>query len=169
MTGTTLEVEFLGGCYPTLNNQVLGQVMYDSLCETPHDLWTQEELNFAAALNGDKKLDEPIHTGVVQIRDNCYGSTDVGDVQHIAPGIAFDGACWNMGAPGHHWQVTACAGHSIGLKGMIYAAKAMALFGLKVMSDPELLAQAKKEFDEKTEGKPYVCPIPDEVPVPDQD
>lgn len=169
MTGTTLEVEFLGGCYPTLNNQVLGQVMYDSLCETPHDLWTQEELNFAAALNGDKKLDEPIHTGVVQSRDNCYGSTDVGDVQHIAPGIAFDGACWNMGAPGHHWQVTACAGHSIGLKGMIYAAKAMALFGLKVMSDPELLAQAKKEFDEKMEGKPYVCPIPDEVPVPDQD
>ena len=52
---------------------------------------------------------------------------------------------------------------------MIYAAKAMALFGLKVMSDPELLAQAKKEFDEKAEGKPYVCPIPDEVPVPDQD
>ncbi len=169
MTGTELEVEFLGGCYPTLNNHVLGQVMYDSLCETPREPWTQEELDFAAALNGGKNPDEPLHTGVVQYKDNSYGSTDVGDVQHIAPGIAFGTACWNRGAPGHHWQVTACSGHSVGLKGMIYAAKAMAAFGLKVMGDPELLAKAKKEFDEKTGGKPYVCPIPDEIPVPKQD
>ena len=52
---------------------------------------------------------------------------------------------------------------------MIYAAKAMAAFGLKVMGDPELLAKAKKEFDESMGGKHYVCPIPDDVPVPNQD
>ncbi len=169
MTGTELEVEFLGGCYPTLNNRVLGEVMYDTLCEIPREPWTREELDFAAQLNGDKPLAEPLHTGVEKYEDNSYGSTDVGDVQHIAPGVAFDTACWNMGAPGHHWQVTACAGHSIGRKGMIYAAKAMALFGLKVMGDPQLLARAKQEFDEATQGKPYVCPIPDEIPVPNQD
>ena len=159
----------MGGCYPTLNNHVLGDVMYDVLCETPREPWTQEELDFAASLNGDKELAEPLHTGVIKGTQDGYGSTDVGDVQHIAPGITFGTACWNMGAPGHHWNVTACSGSSIGTKGMIYAAKAMAAFGLKVMGDPELLAKAKKEFDESMGGKHYVCPIPDDVPVPNQD
>ena len=169
MTGTEVEVEFLGGCYPTLNNHVLGDVMYDVLCETPREPWTQKELDFAASLNGDKELAEPLHTGVIKGTQDGYGSTDVGDVQHIAPGITFGTACWNMGAPGQHWNVTACSGSSIGTKGMIYAAKAMAAFGLKVMGDPELLAKAKKEFDESMGGKHYVCPIPDDVPVPNQD
>lgn len=169
MTGTELEVEFLGGCYPTLNNRVLGEVMYDALCKAPREPWSKEELEFAAQLNGNKDLPEPLHTGVVKFESDTFGSTDVGDVQHIAPGIAFDTACCNMGAPGHHWQITACSGHSLGLKGTIYAAKAMALFGLNVMENPEILEKAKKEFEEKTAGKPYVCPIPAEIPVPNQD
>lgn len=169
MTDTELEVEFLGGCYPTLNNHVLGEVMYEAMCEAPRDPWTQEELDFATALNGDKEVPEPIHTGIVKSERDGYGSTDVGDVQHIAPGISFGTACYNMAAPGHHWNITACSGSSLGTKGMIYAAKAMAAFGLKVMGDPDLLARAKKEFEESTAGKPYVCPIPDEIPVPNQD
>ena len=29
--------------------------------------------------------------------------------------------------------------------------------------DPDLLERAKAEFHVKTEGKPYLCPIPDDV------
>ena len=45
---------------------------------------------------------------------NSYGSTDVGDVQHIVPGIMIRTATYNIGAPGHSWQITACSGMSIG-------------------------------------------------------
>ncbi len=169
MTGTELEVEFLGGCYPTLNNRCLGEVMYEAMCEVPQEPWTQEELDFAAALNDDKSI-PPLFTGVKpMVARNSYGSTDVGDVQHIAPGISLETACFNLGAPGHHWQVTASAGSSIGEKGTVFAAKVMALFGLKILNNPELLARAKKEFDEATAGKPYRCPIPAEIPVPNQE
>lgn len=165
MTGTELEVEYLGGCYPTLNNHVLADVMYQALADAPREAWSEQELAFAGALNGtvaEDALDEGLHCET----ENSFGSTDVGDVQHIAPGIAFETACRNLNSPGHNWQVTACSGHSLGKKGMLYAARAMALFGLRVMRDPDLLARAKAEFAEKTGGKPYVCPIPDDLPLP---
>ena len=48
------------------------------------------------------------------------------------------GLHFNMGAPAHSWQFASCAGSSIGEKGMIYAAKVMALYGLKLIEKPEL-------------------------------
>ena len=39
---------------------------------------------------------------------------------------------------------------------------------LSLTINPELAA-AKEEFLEKTGGKPYICPIPDDAPVPYQD
>jgi aminobenzoyl-glutamate utilization protein B len=46
---------------------------------------------------------------------------------------------------------------------MLHAAKALAATALDVIHGPELLARAKAEFHVKTEGKPYLCPIPDDV------
>lgn len=169
MTGTELEVEFLGGCYPTLSNHVLAQVIQDSLCEVKPEPWTQDEIEFAAALNGDTNLSEHLHTSVLPLDETpSFGSTDVGHLQHLAPGVMFYIAARNTGSPGHHWQIAACSGHSIGLKGMLHGAKVMAHFGLKVMTNPELLAKAKQEFEEKTKDNPYVCPIPDGIPIPEQ-
>jgi len=72
-----------------------------------------------------------------------------------------------MGAPAHSWQFTACAGSSIGEKGMIYAAKVMACYGVKLIEQPEILRKAKEEFDRQMEGRTYKCPIPDEIGVPE--
>ena len=84
------------------------------------------------------------------------------------PGVFFYTACYNIAAAGHTWQSCACAGHSMGLKGMLHASRAMALFGAKVMSDPELLAAAKKEFEENVAKDPYVCPFPENIKLPGQ-
>jgi len=168
MTDTHVEVELLGGCYPTLNNQVLGHLMHDILEELPQDPWTEDELSFAAAISSDSSR-APLHTGVTPaVVKNGYGSTDAGDVQHLSPGLFFSTACYASGTAGHTWQATSAAGHSIGLKGMIHAAKAMALFGQRVMSDPQLLAAAKQEFEEKVAKDPYICPIPEDFKLPCQ-
>ena len=55
-----------------------------------------------------------------------YGSTDVGDVSWVVPTSGFRTATFVPGTPGHSWQSTACAGMSIGHKGMIVAAKTLA-------------------------------------------
>ena len=97
---------------------------------------------------------------------NSFGSTDVGDVQHICPAIMFNTATYNIGAPGHCWQITASAGSSIGIKGMLLASRVMALFGLKVLTDPKIYEKPKAEFDKAMAGKKYKCPITPELLVP---
>ena len=62
--------------------------------------------------------------------------------------------------------MAACSGSTIGEKGMIYAARIMALFTLKILANPAILTEAKAEFDKDSEGQPYVCPIPDDVLPP---
>jgi aminobenzoyl-glutamate utilization protein B len=42
----------------------------------------------------------------------------------------------------------------------------MALFGLKALADPAILAEAKAEFDKDMAGQQYICPIPDGVLPP---
>ena len=53
-------------------------------------------------------------------------------------------------------------GSDIGHKGMITAAKAMALATIKTMEDPELLQKAKEEWVKSTGGK-YICHVPPET------
>lgn len=176
MTETKVEIEFLGGCYPTLENRVLSDVIYQSLQEVEKPVWTKEELEFAEAINVQNPnydqikrrpdYDGPLGVSVGIREENGFGSTDVGDVQHIVPCAEVNTASWNCAAPGHSWQVTSCAGSSIGMKGMLYGARALALTAAKVAADPQLVAAAKAEFLKATRGKPYRCPIPADVPVP---
>ena len=180
MTETELEIEFLGGCYNRLCNMELSKVLYDCLAEAPKEAFTQEEKDFAHALNQTMpelyeqlrtKAYAPegtdLHEGLLPIEPvDGYGSSDVGDVQHIVPGGSFSTACFAIGAPGHSWQNSACSGHSLGLRGMIYASRVIALFGLKVIENPDIVEKAKAEFVKETGGKPYICPIPEELPIP---
>jgi aminobenzoyl-glutamate utilization protein B len=89
--------------------------------------------------------------------------TDIGDVSWVTPPAQVFGGCWAIGSPGHSWQVVAQGKSPAAHKGMLHAAKALAATALDVIHNPELLAQPKAEFHVKTEGKPYLCPIPDDV------
>lgn len=181
MTETELSIEFLGGCYNTLNNKTLEDVVHQAMLDIPQEEWTTEEIEFAARLNASfekSKMDRQeqyhlpenteIHSGVLPMLSCGDGSSsDVGDVAHIVPTAFFTTACSNLGAPGHHWHVTACSAHSIGQKGMLYGAKILAKSALDILTTPDILVRAKEEFKEEIKGKSYKCPIPDEMKIPE--
>ena len=178
MTETQLEIEYLGGCYNTLNPVMLTNLTHDVMeqIEMPH--WTDEELAFADELNkksqqyqavkdSGKLENGPLCTFVEPVaKRDGYGSTDVGDVQHIVPCVQVMTATCNLAAPGHSWQITSCAGMSIGMKGMLFGSKVMAATAVKLVEDPKLVEQAKEEFNKQMNGRTYNCPIPKEIPVP---
>lgn len=177
MTETEVEVEYQGGCYNTLQNKVLVELVHETMEEIDRPKYTEEELALAKELDKGvsnklfiegANLDKGhIHQDVLPILNNdIYGSTDVGDVQHIAPGVFFMTATSNIGAAGHSWHNTVCAGNSIGQKGMLYASKVMATAGIKLIEDKSLLEKAKEEFDKAMDGKEYVCPITDDIELP---
>ena len=90
-----------------------------------------------------------------------HGSTEVGDVSQIAPTGNLLTCCHPLGSPGHSWQITASSGAGIGFKGMDYAAKAMALTGLELMTNKVALSAAQTEFKQSTGGRKYVTPLPE--------
>jgi aminobenzoyl-glutamate utilization protein B len=49
---------------------------------------------------------------------------------------------------------------SIGFKGMATAAKALALAASDLLTSPDILEEAKKEFRERVKGKTYTTVIP---------
>lgn len=177
MTDTKVENEFLGGCYNKLNNKVLCQLIHQCMDRTALPQWSREDLAFATQLNQSaqqhyqnlvKKYQLPegvqLHEGLLPVlEENSSASTDTGDVSWIVPLASFGTACFPVGAPGHSWQITASSGSEIGFQGAMYAARCMTLFGLEIIQQPDLLKQAKAEFDAATKDTPYISPMPSDA------
>jgi aminobenzoyl-glutamate utilization protein B len=182
MTETELQIEIDKACSDTLPNAALETSLYENLKRLGPVPFDAQDLAFAAEVQ--KSLTEehirsnmamydvkevpplPLHDGLLPFDGtamNRSGSTDVGDVSWVTPTAQVFGACWAIGTPGHSWQVVAQGKSPAAHKGMLHAAKALAATALDVVHSPDLLAQAKAEFHVKTEGKPYLCPIPADV------
>lgn len=79
------------------------------------------------------------------------GSTDMGNVSQTVPAIHPYIAIGPEGTPGHTPEFRAAAISPGGHAGLINAAKGMAMTAIDLLSDPELLRQAKQEFAEKVQ------------------
>src|SRR5690606_41738183 len=84
-----------------------------------------------------------------------YASTGVGDVGQVVPAAGISTAAWVPGTPAHSWQAVAASGMSIGQRGALKAAAALAVAAVELFSDPELVRQARQEFEQRRGGVPY--------------
>lgn len=180
MTETTVERKVLGGCYEYLPNEALFDLTYRNMAEIEPPTYTEEELEFAKTIQEslDPKLVEgekekfvtPSYDGSPYIYEGVFekdkvdsivvsGSSDSGDVSWIMPMSLFLAATWPLGVPPHSWQATSASGSDLGKKGMIYAAKIFAGSMYDILNDPELVENAKKEFEQRTENRGYVSPL----------
>jgi aminobenzoyl-glutamate utilization protein B len=105
-------------------------------------------------------LDKVVHPFRANEKTYVSGSTDVGDVGYATPTLEIDVATACLGNVGHSWQNTAFSCSDIGFKGMLVAAKTMALAAIRTMESPETMEKARAELLKKNGGK-YVCPLPD--------
>ncbi|MBL8989645.1 MAG: amidohydrolase, partial [Gemmatimonadetes bacterium] len=96
------------------------------------------------------------------------GSTDVGDVSWVVPTLHFSVATGVWESPWHAWPVVATGGMSIGHKGMLHAAKVMAVTAADLFVDPALRGAIRAEFTEQTKGfeyRPWIPAGPPPVPT----
>jgi hypothetical protein len=113
----------------------------------------------------EKPLDSIIHPYDSKNKEYVSGSTDVGDVTYVVPTLNFHIATACVGNVGHTWQMTAQSLSSVANKGMLTAAKAMALSAVRTMDKPEIIQNAK-EFVLKQNNGAYECPLPNSVKPP---
>jgi len=183
MTETTVDINFQAGSYNYLPNLTLTRHMSEVLNTIGGIEFDAEEVAFAQQIA--REYDEGLRLGILKadFLDASYldrgltgevlpimdegmvlsGSTDVSDVSWNTPVAQVFTSCFVLGAPGHSWANTASSGMSIGHKGMMHAARVMAITAADAVADPALLAAAREEFAASTAGRPFVSPIPDDV------
>ena len=91
-----------------------------------------------------------------------FGSTDTGDVSWNCPTVQMHVGCWIKGSIGHSWQTVTQGKSRFAHAAMLYTGKALALAAIRLMENPELLAEARKEHFAKTGGK-YVSAMPPDL------
>lgn len=154
-TGTTMDLEITGAVWNVLPNEYLSGIAHKNMERVGGFTYTPEEQKFAEELR--KTLTEPpslpigSQQQVQPMRSGQVGgaSTDLADVSWNVPTVEVVSATFVPGVSAHSWQATACAGGSIGIKGMMVAAKTMALTAIDLFSDPSRIQKARAEFDQK--------------------
>jgi aminobenzoyl-glutamate utilization protein B len=166
MTETTLEVKELGGTTNVVPNEVLAKVAQRNLEEVGGFAYTAEEKRFAEEVQKSlppgegKKLESTAAVLPLGARTG-QASTDAGDVSWNVPTIGFRAATFVPGVVAHTWQAASTSGMSIGQKGMVVAAKALAITGADLFANAQLVADAKADFRKQLNGATYQSVIPE--------
>ncbi len=155
-TETRMEMEIIGGVYDLLPNEVLAKLMHQNLTLVGGVNYSADEVEWAKKIQ--QTLIGPSQPAIVtagQVEpykvdaSGSGGSTDVGDVSYVVPTVGLGTATWVPGTPAHSWQAVACGGTDIGIKGMMVAAKTLALTGIDLLNDPVHIQRAKEEYQKR--------------------
>lgn len=191
MTETTMEIDFLSGMYNTMYTKVVDDVISNSMKKVGAPRFNKDDIAFANELNksiptnslegyyrlippdmmefAKAILSQPLNKIIIPPMGKgkvMPGSTDVADVSWKVPLGEFGTACEITGSPGHSWQNVATSGMSIGHKGMLTAAKILAVSALEFMQNPNLVENALKEHNIAHKDKPYKSPLPEGLKPP---
>jgi len=153
-TETKMDYEVIHGLYNLLPNEALQRVMWENLSRVGGVDYDAAERAFAETLRGSLPEDSPSLESAAEVQAYGFqrigmGSTDVADVSWIVPTAGLRTATWVPGTAAHSWQAIAAGGMSIGTKGMLVAAKALALTAVEIFTNPDIVEAAQAEHAER--------------------
>ena len=187
MTETTVEIRQVAAYSNMISSKMLADHMNAYLEKLGPIPYTEQEYTYAqefqqALSDQDKKqlptiardyfgstaseaMKKPIFEPIAY--QNLYSdlkySTDVGDVSWVVPTVHLNIPTFAAGTALHSWQAVAQGKSAIAHKGMLYAAKIMALTALDFLQNPELVTEARKELTETLDGETYPNPLPKDL------
>ncbi|MBS0201427.1 MAG: amidohydrolase [Planctomycetes bacterium] len=169
MTRTKMSSVVDTDCHELLQNSPLSELLQRNLKLVTPPKFTPEEHALAKKLQEPLveqfgttfsiALDDSVHPLAV-VPETSKGSTDVGDISWFVPTSGLRTACFPSGSPGHSWQNVASIGSTIGEKGTLYAAQVLSVTALDLLEQPETLAAAKSDFQERMKDRKYTTLIP---------
>jgi aminobenzoyl-glutamate utilization protein B len=175
MSRTKVQVQIDTDCHEILPNLPLSQLILKNFKKVGPPKFDQADLDLArqlqTALRADFGLKDPkaLNDAIEELPatpSHDAGSTDVGDISWHVPTGGLGTACFAAGSPGHSWQNVAAIGSPIGHKGMLVAAKVLALSAVDLLQDPQALKDAKADFQERMKDRKYATRIPKGQKVP---
>lgn len=164
-TETQLEMEIINSTYNVLPNDTLNTLLDRNLRTVGGVRYSMEEQTFAERIRATFSTEGSPPLGSeaqIQTADAARdsGSSDVGDVSWLVPTGHLWTATFVPGTSLHSWQSTACSGTSIGRKGMLVAAKTLALTAADVFLEPKKLELVRSDFNRRRGTAEYRSRIP---------
>jgi aminobenzoyl-glutamate utilization protein B len=175
MSRTKMQVQIDTDCHEIIPNLPLSQLVLKNFKKIGPPQFDQADRDLASrlqsAIRNDFGLKEtkPLHDTIEELPKEPYqdaGSTDVGDISWHVPTGGLSTACFAAGSPGHSWQNVAAIGSPIGHKGMMVAAKVLALTTVDLLQDPKAIQDAKADFQERMKDRKYTTKIPKDQKAP---
>ena len=146
-----------------LANDTLAEVLGRGLVKAGGYEYTPDERRFAEQMQSgiEGASQRPGPEKVQADKSEGYGpaSSDVGDVSWVVPTAQLTAATFVPGVGAHTWQAAACAGTSIGRKGMLVAARTLALAAVELFEKPAELDAARAAFEKRRAGKSWTTHI----------
>ncbi len=169
MANVSYKVSLVSGIYEVLVNRTGAGYVQKNLELLGPNTYTEEEIAFAKKIQESTgKPQVGLHSKIEPMEETDPnaggGSTDVGDVSWIVPTIRLSAATAPIGTPWHSWAVVACAGMSIGHKGMVQASKTLAMTMVDLYEDPAKVEAVKADYKSHRGDAPYKALIPDGPP-----
>jgi len=172
-TGTELEeIRVLTGIHQRHANRGMAELIQSNIELVGMPQWTEEENNFAKALQKELGKDEKAYPEEVSKLKKPSGvqvgggSSDVGEVTLVAPTatVVFPGGV--PGMIGHHWSAVSAYYGSAAWKGLNTGARVMAATAIDLLTKPRVLDSIKEEFMEYSEEHPYKSLLPEGAEPP---
>ena len=170
MTNTELEVVIKTAVWPVRGNETLAHALQRNIESVGMPGWSNAEHDLAnrlQAANGAEQ--EGLKTNFETLdgpSPSIPAANDCGDVSWKVP----MGRLWYpANVPGvtfHHWSAGSALATSIAHKGGLAGAQALARTLIDCLTDPNLIAEAKRTFADETKGIDYAPMIPAENTPP---
>ena len=169
MTGTTYEYQIDSAGWPQLGLKSIAEVIQPNIDAVGMPQWSEDEQEFARkfqAAMGARVVGLNTKQTPLGQRGQSASSNDNGDVTWVVPSAALNFPASVPGINYHNWQAAVTPTSTMAHKGMVSAAKVLAGAMLDFLTKPELVRQARVEFEKATTEMKYFPVLPPDAKPP---
>ena len=154
-TDTQMEMTPYTAIHQCYRVETLANLVQDNIKKVGMPKWTEEEQKFVKAIQkgvGAEEIGLPDDSVIADKPSGAPavfvggGSSDIGEVSLVVPLTSVRFPTSAPGAIGHHWTTTAVTGSTVAHKGVVAGAQVMAVSAIELMTNPDKIAEIKKDF-----------------------
>ena len=163
MTGTTMEYQIEAAAWPQLSLKSIADTLQANINALGMPQWSDEEQSFARQFQsamGAKSVGLSTSVTPLGAQPQVAASDDKGDVSWVVPSAVLYFPASVPGINYHNWPAAVTPTSTIAHKGMVAGSKALAGAILDYLTKPELVRQARAEFDQATAEMKYFDVLP---------
>jgi aminobenzoyl-glutamate utilization protein B len=173
MTDTTMTERVIGAAWQGYYNKPIAERLTANIAKVGMPQWSDDDQAFAKAAQKMMESEEKgLATEVLELKGDTEptggggGSDDIAEVSWTVPTVVLRYPSQIPGMVGHHWSSGIAMATPIAHQGALAGAQAQAMTLIELLTDKQLLADAKAFYADQTKEVQWDSLIPADVAPP---